>query len=400
MTLNKSSLKFKFAVLLMCLFSSLILLPSQTEVSINCSHMPTDYLTIRSHNDTFLRGVSFTGFSKDAFLSDFSNQSLEQLKNDGGEWVAICFWWFSDNVSSTIIYPDFDWYSCSNNSITTAIAKAKELDMKIMLKPMIDLKSGDWRAYIEPSTEWFIAYKSFISSWAHFAELLEVELLCIGCEYSLSESFSDEWRDIATEVRLFFSGELIYASNHDAYFLVDWWDVLDYIGVDAYYQLSNTNTPILETLTQSWLDISEDLASFADANQMKIVFTEVGFRSIDGCNRWPWDWERDAKVDLEEQRMCYEATFRALWGKNWFGGLFWWDWTPDERDNWLKDKDYTCQFKPAEDVLKSWYNVEFGINPNYSFTSEVTLANFLLFVNTIPLIFIMYRINKRKADAK
>ncbi len=25
-----------------------------------------------------------------------------------------------------------------------------------------------------------------------------------------------------------------------------------------------------------------------------ILFTEVGYRSIDGANRWPWDWQRDA----------------------------------------------------------------------------------------------------------
>ena len=108
------------------------------------------------------------------------------------------------------------------------------------------------------------------------------------------------------------------------------------------------------------------MKEFATAQQQTIIFTEVGYRSINGCNKEPWNWQRDARVDLDEQAMCYEALFRSLWGENWLQGIFWWDWTPYNSTNWLKDKGYTCQFKPAEAVLRAWYSVPFSLTPDFS----------------------------------
>jgi hypothetical protein len=339
--------------------------------------------------DSFKRGVSFTGFSSDAFLSDFSNQSLEQLADDGGEWVAINFFWFIDDLNSTTIYPDFEWYSVSNESIIVALAKAKELGLKTMLKPMIDTKSGDWRAYIDPTPEWFTAYKAFIVSWARFAEEQDLDLLSIGCEFSLSESNTAAWEDIINGddgIRSVYSGELTYAANFDAYETIEWWDSLDYIGVDAYFQLTNKNNPSLDDLVNAWSAYSSEFNSFSNLWDKKIIFTEIGYRSIDGCNRWPWNWEIEGKLDLEEQRLCYEALFRALWGLEWFEGIFWWDWTPYEADNWLKNKDYTCQFKPAEEVLRAWYQEDYGEEPNYSYTPSVKNNRFsMLYFLTIVI---------------
>lgn len=344
-----------------------------------------------------MRGVSFTGFSKDAFLSDFSNESIEQLKNDGGSWIAICFWWFIDDLNSTEIYPDFEWYSCSNESIRTAISKAKELGLKVMLKPMVDSKSGEWRAYIDPTDAWFNSYKSFITSWARFTESYQVEMLCIGCEFSLSEPYSEKWREIIDAIRFVYSGEITYAANHDAYDKITWWDELDYIGIDGYFQLTNSNNPSLEELLDKWDELGAQIATVSESWNLPVIFTEIGYRSIDGCNRWPWDWERDARIDLEEQRRCYEALFRGLWGKDWWAGIFWWDWTPYESENWLKNDDYTPQYKPAESVLSAWYTSEFGVDPDYSWTAEVKISAFIIVLNMLGLIIVQLiskKINK------
>ncbi|MHA1630239.1 MAG: glycoside hydrolase family 113 [Candidatus Heimdallarchaeota archaeon] len=319
-----------------------------------------------STGDDFLRGTSFTAFSEYAFHSAFSNQSLQQFKDDGGEWVALCFWWFVDNLTATNIHPDFDEYSCRNETLRLAIARARELGLKIMLKPMIDTVTGDWRAYIEPSEAWFNAYDRFIVDWAKFAQKFNIELLCIGCEFSLSESFDAKWREIIQDVRGVYAGNLTYAANYDSYDKITWWDAVDYIGIDAYFSLTEDNSPPLEDLIARWSTIKQTLKEYANAQHQTIIFTEVGYRSINGCNREPWNWQRDARVDLDEQAMCYEALLRSLWGENWLQGIFWWDWTPYNSTNWLKDKGYTCQFKPAEAVLRAWYSVPFSVTPDFS----------------------------------
>jgi len=345
----------------------------------NNTHMDSFCRTF-SGEDAFLRGTSFTAFSEFAFHSAFANQSLAQFKDDGGEWVALCFWWFVDNLTATTIHPDFDEYSCSNETLLRAIARARELGLKLMLKPMVDPKTGDWRAYINPSEEWFSAYEKFIVSWAEFAEQYNIELLSVGCEFSLSESYASNWREIIAAVRQVYSGNLTYASNYDVYDKVSWWDALDYIGIDAYFSLSNENSPPLEKLINSWDNIKQELQAFATSQQKTIIFTEVGYRSINGCNKEPWNWERDGWLDLEEQAMCYEALFRALWGENWLQGIFWWDWTPYNSSNWLKDKGYTCQFKPAEAVLRAWYSVPFSVTPDFSTTYDLSFSPLLVLI--------------------
>ncbi|MBD3189722.1 MAG: hypothetical protein GF308_03720 [Candidatus Heimdallarchaeota archaeon] len=380
--------------LLQTIYSSLIISFLLTNCLDNIYISSKGVNSFNKSNDNFMRGVSFTGFSKEAFLSDFSNESIEQLKTDGGSWIAICFWWFIDDLNSTKIYPDFDWYSCSNKSICTAIGKAKELGLNVMLKPMVDSKSGEWRAYINPTNAWFDSYKAFITSWARFAENYQVEMLCIGCEFSLSESYSEKWRAITAGIRAVYSGKLTYAANHDAYNQITWWDELDYIGIDAYYQLTDTNNPSLEELLDKWDELSSVIGNVSDHWDLPVVFTEIGYRSIDGCNRWPWDWQREARIDFEEQRKCYEAVFRGLWGKSWWAGIFWWDWTPYESTNWQKDDGYTPQYKPAESVLSTWYSEEFGDSPTYSWTSEVKISAFIIVLNITGLI-IVQLINKK-----
>jgi len=48
-----------------------------------------------------------------------------------------------------------------------------------------------------------------------------------------------------------------------------------------------------------------------------IHFTEIGYRSIDGANKAPWDWQISGTVDLQEQADCYQAVFEVFWDRPW-----------------------------------------------------------------------------------
>ncbi len=62
-----------------------------------------------------------------------SDASLAAVRDAGANWIAICVWWFQDNVNSTTIEPDYTRYSASPESVIAAIQKSHELGMNVML---------------------------------------------------------------------------------------------------------------------------------------------------------------------------------------------------------------------------------------------------------------------------
>ncbi|MHC4558659.1 MAG: glycoside hydrolase family 113, partial [Planctomycetota bacterium] len=106
-----------------------------------------------------MKGVSYTAWKPDAMLSEDSDNSLAKVRADGCNWIAICVWWFQDNVNSTTVEPDYTRYSATPESVVHAINTCHELGMKVMLKPMVDCRDGDWRGTINPSDGWFSAYQ-------------------------------------------------------------------------------------------------------------------------------------------------------------------------------------------------------------------------------------------------
>ena len=60
-----------------------------------------------------LKGVSYTAWQEDAMLSPESDASFAAARYAGANWIAICVWWFQDNVNSTIIEPDYNLHSAS-----------------------------------------------------------------------------------------------------------------------------------------------------------------------------------------------------------------------------------------------------------------------------------------------
>ena len=55
------------------------------------------------------------------------------------------------------------------------------------------------------------------------------------------KKISSHWRDIIKETREIFEGQLTYAANFDNYMFVDFWDDLDFMGINAYFPLRNAN---------------------------------------------------------------------------------------------------------------------------------------------------------------
>jgi len=321
-----------------------------------------------------MKGMSFVGWWYGCYETLDSNQSLELLPGIGVEWVSILATWYTDNKSSTEIYPDPDM-TPTDEGVVIAIRKAHELGLKVMLKPHVDPVSGEWRGEIEFEDEadwelWFDNYTAFIVHYAQIAEQESVELFCIGCEYCLTVS-RPEWLDVIQAVRSVYHGPLTYASNYDNYVNVMFWDYVDYIGIDAYFELTNDNDSSLEELIAAWNGHADDVEEWWASNypDKEILFTEIGYRSIDGANARPWDWWSDGEVDLEEQAMCYEAFFETAWKRSWLKGVFWWAWEAYPDQGGPYDTNYTPHGKLAEDVIRQYFLEEETTTPTSTATT-------------------------------
>jgi hypothetical protein len=305
-----------------------------------------------------MKGISYTAWQSAAMSTEDSDASLATARSDGCNWVAICVWWFQDNVDCHDIEPDYTRYSATSDSVVHAINTCHNLGMKVLLKPMVDCHDGVWRGSIRPSQDWFATYAEFVGFWARLAEDSNVEMFCVGCELVRTVSWSASWKRIIAETREVYSGPLTYAANHGNESKVNWWSELDYIGIDAYYPLTNENDPTAEELKTAWCARADKIETWLSSHwpDMRVIFTEAGYQSVDGTNRTPW-WADPAThpIDQAEQADCYEAMLSQCRQRDWWAGVFWWNWETDPDSGGTDDPYWTPRNKPAEDVLRAYY---------------------------------------------
>jgi len=192
---------------------------------------------------------------------------------------------------------------------------------------------------------------------AKLSEELKVELFCIGTElFNFVSSRPTFWLHLISEVRKIYSGKLVYAENWDRYSEIDFWKGLDFIGVDAYFPLSDNKDPSLAEINEAWQPQLEIMKSLSQKFGKKIMFTEYGYRSIDFALRTPWNSATEHPgLNMSLQSKAYRALYQQAWSKDWFAGGFLWKWHQQLESGGLENSRFTPQNKPAEDVLRSFY---------------------------------------------
>lgn len=344
-----------------------------------------------------MKGMTITAWSAEAYNSANFDESIVNLANVGADWVTFTVFWFMNTSSTTQIYRRPDLYTSSDSSLIHAIQKAHGLNMNVALKPMVDVVDGSWRGTINPSnwTLWFENYRNFTNYYADLARTNNVELFTVGTELRSSQTYESEWRKVINETRTRFSWNVTYAANWDSYstfsrlpqYAAKFWDALDYVGVDAYFPLTNTYNPTLEQLKGAWsnstatgwwgtgFNWTNELYSTYTGTGKKIVFTEIGYISQNGTNTQPWTGFTPAhEIDLQEQADCYQACLEVFKDKAWFMGWFWWNWETDPNAGGQYDDWYTPQNKPAQNVLYQYYSIR-------TITFQATGANVPITLN-------------------
>ena len=317
-------------------------------------------------------GMSFAGWWSGAYDSMGSDRSLELLAETGADWVSIIVTGYQEKHTSTVINRTGP-ATPTDQGLIRAIRKAHELGLRVMLKPHVDIEgereTGIWRGYIGTEfsgeaewREWFSAYTEFILHYARIASTEGVEQFCTGTELLGTSHREVDWRAVVTSVRAVYSGSLVYAALHSGEDqAIEWWDAVDYIGVDAYYPLAGTDwseehpDPGLSELKQRWQEPIRQLAALSEREGKPILLTEIGYRSHHGCSKHPWDSWAVSSLDLKEQANAYRAALESLYYQPWLAGMFWWQWFPDPYISGHCDDSFSPQGKPAEAVLREWY---------------------------------------------
>ena len=325
-------------------------------------------------NYEFMEGMNYVAWWYNQYSLPESDVYLEELLIDGVEWISILVTQYQSTTSSTEIYP-VGSKTPTDESIAHAIATAKSLGYKVMLKPHVDPLSG-WRGDISFYNEadwnaWFSSYKTFINHYAELANSNNVDLFMVGTELKGTSPREGDWREVIDGIRQRYSGILTYAANYDEYNTIEWWDAVEYIGIDAYFALTSKLDPTVAELEQAWQPIAQQIKEFSEENNKKILFTEIGYQSVDGTNIHPW--YSTGAIDLNEQADAYNAFLNIYNDKNWVQGIVWWNWEAWGDQGGPADSDFTTRNKPAELVIRErWAGINrppITVIQTYSFES-------------------------------
>ena len=306
-----------------------------------------------------INGVSFVAPPR-----PIVNDQMIPIQQVNAEWAAIIPYAFSRPglPEVTFNYPQ-QWWGERLDGAAKTITYSQNLGLKVMLKPHVWVMQQGWAGDYDLEGEekwarWEKGYAKYIMTYARLADSMNVEMLCIGTEFRKAvvkrKAF---WEKLIKDVRTVYDGKVTYAANWDNFHKVEFWDDLDFIGIDGYFPLSTSKTPSVNMLVNKWDSVIQVLERYHVKYKKPILFTEYGYQSIDYTTDGHWKYQQDTlAVNLQGQANAYEAFFQALWSKEWFAGGFLWKWhAQHEEYGGPSCKRFTPQNKPAEATIKKWY---------------------------------------------
>lgn len=307
-----------------------------------------------------INGVSFVA-SRDTL----KQENITPLQSVHANYTAIMPFGFIKSLDHPEIIYDTDrqWYGETSKGAKQYIELLHNNGFKVMIKPQIWIWRGEFTGNLKMNSEaeWKeleTSYRNFILTYVYLAEELKTEIFCIGTEL---EQFVLQrpqfWKQLINEIRTMYKGKLTYAANWDEYKRVSFWGELDYIGVDAYFPISESQTPTFEEAVIGWKPWKEELKSVSETFNKPILFTEYGYRSVDFAGKEPWDSNYELpSINFEAQNHLLEGMYQEIWSESWFAGGFLWKWFIAHEDvGGSNDNQFTPQNKPAEQIVKQAY---------------------------------------------
>ncbi|MBO0590692.1 glycoside hydrolase [Cellulophaga sp. E16_2] len=319
-------------------------------------------ISCSSQEKSKINGVSFV-----SSRIEVAQEHIQEVVDLNANHAAVMPFGFIRDLSSPEVKfnTDKQWFGETKSGAKQYIEMLHKNKIEVMLKPQIWIWRGEFTGNLKMNSEeeWQTleqSYSDFILTYAQLAQEANVEILCIGTEL---EQFvvnrPNYWSKLILEIKEVYKGKLTYAANWDEYAKVPFWKALDYIGVDAYFPLSEEKLPSVAALRKGWKKWKPAMKELSIAVDRPILFTEYGYRSMDYTAKKPWLVDRnDENVNLEAQVNATEAIIQEFWSEDWFAGGYVWKWFIDHKQSGGgNDNRFTPQNKPAEETLRQLYKV-------------------------------------------
>jgi hypothetical protein len=256
------------------------------------------------------------------------------------------------------------WYGETNEGAKQYIQELRKKKIKIMLKPQIWVWHGEFTGYIKMNNEadWEIlesSYSKFILENAALAQDVNAEIFCIGTELEkFIDNRPDYWFKLISEIKQIYKGKLTYAANWDEFKRTPFWDSLDFIGVDAYFPVSDSKTPTVQECLTGWEQHKKVISTISEKYKKPVLFTEYGYRSVDYSGKEPWKSDTNMiHVNMDAQTNTTRALFETFWKEDWFAGGFIWKWFHNHsKAGGENNSQFTPQNKPVEALIRKQYS--------------------------------------------
>ncbi|MBA2397277.1 MAG: calcium-binding protein [Bradyrhizobium sp.] len=306
-----------------------------------------------------------------AFVAPAALSAMQAIAATHANAIQLAPRIFTQTQTSNVVIADPNKTE-SDANIATAIANAHALGLSVMLKPMLTGLDGTNQGKLTPSepAAFFASYKTEMLDFAHVAEQSGAESFSIGNELSklTGPEFRSYWVDLIDSIRAVYHGTITYAAATDEAINVSFWDKVDVIGINAYPPLTTQLNPSVDEMVAAWKNMPTDnywaavmdhmspvdfFHSLAVKYDKQVLFTETGYRSVDGTNISPGGWSGTTQ-DLQEQHDAFNAFFQ-VWGSeggSWFAGADIWNW---DATNLYSPTGYSPMGKPAQQLITEWY---------------------------------------------
>jgi len=307
-----------------------------------------------------INGVSFVASPK-----AINETHVNPVVNLNANYCAIMPFGFLRNLEHPEIIHNTDkqWFGETRAGAKQYIEALEKKYIKIMIKPQIWVWQGEFTGYIEMKSEanWKLleaSYTRFILEYATLAQEVKAEIFCIGTELEkFIENRPQYWSHLIAEIKKIYKGKLTYAANWDEFKRTPFWSDLDFIGVDAYFPVSDSKTPTVTESLEGWKLHMPVIKKISSRFNKPILFTEFGYRSVNYSGKEPWKSDRSMNtVNLDAQTNTIKALFETFWKEDWFAGGFIWKWFINhDKVGGENNPQFTPQNKPVETVIKEHY---------------------------------------------
>lgn len=316
----------------------------------------------------YLKGFNFAheGYRVyNGYGSQLAKESLQSLNEIGSNAIAIVPYSYMRDPKRPDYIPIIQGTGGENDqAVLFSYYEAKKMGMSTVLKPQIWV-GRSWPGEIEMNNEadWAIFFQNYYRWTRHYAllaEINEVDSYCLGVEFAKATLAKEkEWRQLIRKIRGIYSGQLTYAANWGEEFEnLKFWDALDFIGLNCYYPLSKSDTPSKRALTKAFDKVMAKAATVCKKYNKQLVFTEIGFRSVESPWKNPHAKENGRPFNEAHQQLCYEVVLKGIQNKNWCNGILWWKWPSHLSYRGQQNTGFSPNSKQTENVIDKYFKTK------------------------------------------